>query len=111
MSDFDDEPPPLIEHDEGNIDENDVSYFLFIKISNQNLVKLKYVSKYYNVKLLTISWEFFDRSFNPTFTYIHQLEHQICKIEATKGQLISKKGLLVFSILPKNERKISAPVG
>ena len=45
MSDFDDEPPPLIEHDEGNIDENDVSYFLFIKISNQNLVKLKYVCK------------------------------------------------------------------
>ena len=27
----------------------------------------------------------------------------------TKGQLISK-GLLVFSILPKNEQKISAPV-
>jgi len=24
MSDFDDEPPPLIEHDEGNIDENDI---------------------------------------------------------------------------------------
>ena len=44
MSDFDDEPPPLIEHDEGNIDENDVSYFLY-KISNQNLVKLKYVCK------------------------------------------------------------------
>ena len=28
MSDFDDEPPPLIEHNEDNIDENDVSYFL-----------------------------------------------------------------------------------
>ena len=27
MSDFDDEPPPLIEHDEDNIDENDVSGF------------------------------------------------------------------------------------
>ena len=42
MSDFDDEPPPLIEHDEDNIDENDVS---FLKISNQNLVKLKYACK------------------------------------------------------------------
>jgi hypothetical protein len=30
--------------------------------------------------------------------------------EVIKGQLISK-GLLVFSIRPKNERKISAPVG
>ena len=29
----------------------------------------------------------------------------------TKGQLISKGLVALFSILPKNERKISAPVG
>ena len=40
MSDFDDEPPPLIEHDEGINDENDVSYFLFIKINLSSFAQM-----------------------------------------------------------------------
>ena len=52
MSDFDDEPPPLIEHDEDNIDENDVSFFLMI--SNQNLVKLKYAPQFHENFLICI---------------------------------------------------------
>ena len=37
-------------------------------------------------------------------------EYNIMKCPA-KGQLILMFDVLVFSILPKNERKISAPVG
>ena len=40
MSDFDDEPPPLIEHDEDINDENDVSFFFKdIKAKSRETVK------------------------------------------------------------------------
>ena len=46
-----------------------------------------------------------DKDFTPVLS-----SHSFWKILDGKGQLISK-GFLVFSILPKNERKISTPVG
>ena len=66
MSDFDDEPPPLIEHDEDNIDENDVSFFL------------RYQTK--------ISWNCNEVCF---LTYNPPQFHDIFRLRAVASSLIS----------------------